>query len=519
MVDQFEELMTQCRDEGERQQFLNLLQKALRLGKQRGRIILTLRSDFEPQFQSWQTKTWMQSRFLVKPMTQDELRQAIEAPAAERVMVFEPYGLVDQLINEVVQMPGALPLLSFTLSELYLKYLHRQDGNRALTQTDYEELGGVAGSLTQRATQEYTALKQQDPAYVHTMKRVMLRMVAIEGGELARRRVPRSELVYLDAAENVRVETVIQRLTAARLVVKGQDPGGEPYVEPAHDALVQGWNQLQRWKNEEQENLSLQRLLTPAAREWVNHQEDRKSAGFLWHNNPRLDLLLADLNSSQSWLNQLERQFVNQSRNRRRNNIVRLVSTLVTVILALSGLTGIAFLQRAEAQRQSERAQENEARAEENAKEAEANALEAQQNAEEAEANALEAQQNADEAEANALEAQQNADEAEKQQRQAEEQQQRAEEGEAEANRQTEIAKQQTNRAEAATLQAEEEALNANIRAESLRVENLVASNLNFEAWITALSLGRQIQQESDIGHVDDAATLTGMTKQRTQDS
>ncbi|WP_204141329.1 caspase family protein [Halomicronema sp. CCY15110] len=492
VVDQFEELMTQCRSERERQQFLQLLQKALRLGKNRGRIVLTLRSDFEPQFQSWLTDIWMQSRFLVKPMTQDELRQAIEAPAAERVMVFEPYSLVDKLINEVVQMPGALPLLSFTLSELYLKYLQRQDGDRALTQTDYEALGGVAGSLTQRATQEYEVLKQQDPAYEHTMKRVMLRMVAIEGGELARRRVLRSELVYPDDAENTRVEVVIQRLITARLIVKGQDPGGEAYVEPAHDALVQGWNQLQRWKNEEQENLSLQRLLTPAAREWADNREGKKSTGFLWNNNPRLDLLLADLKSSQSWLNQLERQFVNQSQNRRRNNSMRLAGFLLTVFLALSGATGIAFFQRAEAQRQSGIAQQS----------------------------ADEAEQQRQQAEANAARAKRNADEAEQQRQQAEEQQQRAEAGEAEAQKQSEIAQKQTRVAQQQTRRAEQQTLlaqqqtriaeqekagserksaNSEVLAQSLIAESQFKSGLQIEGLLIGLETARSVQAKGGL--------------------
>lgn len=391
IVDQFEELMTQCPHEQERQQFLDLLQKALRLGKRRARIVLTLRSDFEPQFQSWLPDIWMQSRFLVKPMTQDELRQAIEAPAAERVMVFEPYNLADQLINEVVQMPGALPLLSFTLSELYLKYLQRQDGNRALTQADYEALGGVAGSLTQRATQEYAALKQQDLAYEHTLKRVMLRMVAVEGGELARRRVPRSELVYPSEAENARVEVVIQRLTAARLLVEGQEPGGEPYVEPAHDALVQGWNQLQRWKHKEQENLNLQRLLTPAAKEWAHHQRGKKAKGFLWNNNPRLSLLTANLKSAQSWLNRLEYDFVRHSLQHKRNNTLRLVGSLLTVILALSGLTTFAFFLQAEARKQTAEAERQSQLAQDNAAEAERQSQLAQDKATEAEKSTLEA--------------------------------------------------------------------------------------------------------------------------------
>jgi hypothetical protein len=69
---------------------------------------------------------WQSGRFIVPAMTRGELREAIEKPAEARVMFFQPPELVEQLIDEVAGMPGALPLLSFTLSELYLKYLKRQ---------------------------------------------------------------------------------------------------------------------------------------------------------------------------------------------------------------------------------------------------------------------------------------------------------------------------------------------------------------------------------------------------------
>ena len=70
-----------------------------------------------------------------------------------------------KLIDEVAQMPGSLPLVSFTLSELYIKVAQRwqEDPNssdQALQIQDYEELGGVAGALTHRATEEYDNLSE-----------------------------------------------------------------------------------------------------------------------------------------------------------------------------------------------------------------------------------------------------------------------------------------------------------------------------------------------------------------------
>jgi WD40 repeat protein/energy-coupling factor transporter ATP-binding protein EcfA2 len=315
VVDQFEELVTLCRNDLERQQFLSQLQEAIAAHPQQLRLVLTLRSDFEPQFLDSALKSrWMDARFVVTPMTQDELRQVIEQPASERVLYFESddpnQPLVDQIINEVVQMPGALPLLSFTLSELYLKYVERRGDNRALTEKDYRELGGVIGSLTQRATQEYNELVQQEPAYEQTICQVMLRMVAIEGAESARRRVSQSELVYLDSAEYDRAKEIIRRFSAARLIVEGQEPGGEAYVEPAHDALVRGWDKLRTWINQNPKTLTLQQRLTPAVNDWLNNN---RAPDFLWDEDPRIELLKKVSESKDNWLNQLETEFVNYS--------------------------------------------------------------------------------------------------------------------------------------------------------------------------------------------------------------
>jgi len=317
VIDQFEELITQCQDDEERQEFLGLLEKALTAHPQHLYIVLTLRSDFEPRFLDSPLKShWMQARFAVRAMRSDELRQAIEGPASERVLYFEPPNLVDQLIDEVGQMPGALPLLSFTLSELYIKYLKRKSDDRALTEKDYKELGGVVGSLTNRATEEYEKL---DIAHQVTMRRVMLRMVTIEGGESARRRVPLSELLYLDPEANKRVEEVIKRLSEARLIVGGQETGGEPYVEPAHDALVRGWKKLQEWKEQEQGNLALQQRLTPAANDWIRNNREIE---YLWTRDPRLALLEKVIESkSNNWLNHIETEFVKSSIKQRQDEL------------------------------------------------------------------------------------------------------------------------------------------------------------------------------------------------------
>jgi WD40 repeat protein len=359
VVDQFEEIITLCRDEQEGQQSLNALAEMIASYPTQLHLVLTLRSDFEPQFRNMALeKYWQAARFVVPAMTREELRQVIEEPASARVMYFAPHELVDQLIDEVANMPGALPLLSFALSELYLNYLKRQEGarnqgetiDRAITQSDYEELGGVTRSLTQRAEREYDALVQEDSAYAYTVRNVMLRMVSVSG-ELARRRVPLSELAY-PVPENGRVQTIVKRFESARLLTTGTDTEDFPYVEPAHDALVRGWQRLLRWKQLDLASLVLQRELYPRAERWKKEQNNKQSIGLLWNADPRLPQLRQLLNADYSWLNQTEVEFIRWSSQRRINNQRRLFSSIITVMLILSGLTVFAFVQQTHAKKQ-----------------------------------------------------------------------------------------------------------------------------------------------------------------------
>jgi hypothetical protein len=343
IIDQFEELITlgrtisqnsQSEQPEEWQQFLSLLETTLVANLPQLHIIVTLRSDCEPRFLSSEALKpyWSKARFPVRPMRSDELRQAIEGPASEMALYFEPANLVDRLIDEVGQMPGALPLLSFTLSELYVKlaekWRNQETGDRALTiDAEFDKEGGVAGSLTRRANEEYNKLvkdadtndkyqggfgQQEGKTYQSTMRRIMLRMLTLEGGETARRRVPDSELIYPTSEESDRVKQVVDRLVNARLLVRGQLETGEPYVEPAHDFLVRGWGMLQDWINEEKskETLELQQRLTAQANDWYR---SNRPEGLLLPDGERLKRLEQIINLAEYPLNQHEMEFINKS--------------------------------------------------------------------------------------------------------------------------------------------------------------------------------------------------------------
>lgn len=292
VIDQLEELVSMTRLGTTRTEVLEVLAGLVSAHPEQFRLILTLRSDFEPQFdRSALQPLWNEARYVVPPMTQDEVRSVIERPASQRVMYFKPSELVEHLINEVIQTPGGLPLLSFALSEMYIHYVNRRSDGRALEMVDFNAVGGVVGALRTRADAEFEAL---DAAQQETMRRLLLRMVAVEGGNVARQRVPGSDLDYQDAAETERCREIVRRLTRARLVVEGRADDGEAYVEPAHDALVRAWDRLLRWIHVEQgrvANLQFQQGLSHAAREWSLAETGSMKSGLLWRDSARGGLL------------------------------------------------------------------------------------------------------------------------------------------------------------------------------------------------------------------------------------
>lgn len=346
VIDQYEELITQCLDPEERHSFEQQLASWLNAYRDL-RILLSIRSDFEPQFESEALASWWKKgRYVVPSFSLEEYREIITKPATQAVLFYEPVDLVDKLEAEVSQAPGALPLLSFTLSELYHGYLKSGREDRALTLEDYENLGGVIGALRTRADAEYKSL---DFDHQSSMRKLMLRMVSLEGGELAGKRVYSEELEFGDQAETERVERVADQLVDARLILRGKDNQGRVYVEPAHDALVRAWARLWEWiKTVGEEKITLQYKLSQAVNDYhgLLAEGSSKANNLLWNNNPRLDLLNAELKGKDHSLNRQEEDFVRKSVKRKKTRRQQLIGGLLGIMAILIGLTIYAFIQQ-----------------------------------------------------------------------------------------------------------------------------------------------------------------------------
>jgi hypothetical protein len=121
-VDQFEELFTLTTFEDERRQFVDLLINAITEPGGPVVLILTLRVDFSDRPMQYPELYRLidAHHSSVLPMELDDLRSAIEQPAAlpDVQLTFEG-DLVGDLLFEIREQTGALPLLQFTLDQLF----------------------------------------------------------------------------------------------------------------------------------------------------------------------------------------------------------------------------------------------------------------------------------------------------------------------------------------------------------------------------------------------------------------
>ena len=304
VIDQFEELFTLCRDEFEREAFIDNLLTAISpslptgaLGEGKVTLILTLRADFYAhlaQYPELRDAVAKQQEY-IGPMTIEELRRAIEEPTRRGHWTFEP-GLVDLILRDVGDEPGALPLLSHALLETW-----KRRAGHTLTLKGYADAGGVHGAIAHTAESVYRHLSFEEQTIAHN---IFLRLTELgEGTEDTRRRASFEELMS-SAENNEEVRAVLNRLADARLITLG-----EATAEVAHEALIREWPTLREWLNQDREGLRLHRHLTEAAHDWELLERD---AGALYRG--------AHLSQAREWtalhpnaLNAAERAFLTTS--------------------------------------------------------------------------------------------------------------------------------------------------------------------------------------------------------------
>ncbi|HEY9634473.1 MAG TPA: caspase family protein [Coleofasciculaceae cyanobacterium] len=344
VVDQFEEVFTQCRDKDEREKFFKYLMGAVeRLGK-KVCLVLVMRDDFqhkcaEQEYAGLATKI-DQNLVRVRQMNPQELMEAITKPA-EQVGLELDRELVTKMIEDVESSPGDLPLLQYTLTELWKqRQLYR------LTISDYTRLGGVKKALEKHANEVYESFKTEEEK--RTAKQIFLELTHLgQGTEDTRRQVCQQDLVSEKRSPEL-VVRVVQRLAKEKLVITGeQEVEGKQVavVNIAHEALIRNWDLLGKWLKENREALLRKQDIEDAAKDWRDNRKQGEEAYLLQGTRLATAEDYLQRYGDTVPLSGLAQEFVRRSIKHRQSSRRNLIVTITAVILGLSGLAGWALIE------------------------------------------------------------------------------------------------------------------------------------------------------------------------------
>ena len=332
VLDQLEELWTVA-EPVVRDRLLAALAAAATAPGSRLRVVATVRADFydRPLADPAIGPLVGGSTYPIAPLTASELAQVMSGPAANVGVRLEP-ALSAELTAAVASEPAALPLLQYTLTELF----DRRDGT-TMTMAAYQAMDGLSGALVGRAEAIHAA---QDDVDRPAVRRLFRRLVTPgEGAEDTRRRARRSELTGIPPQ-------LVDDYGAARLLTFDVDPvTREPTVEVAHEALIRQWPRLRSWVDHDRDGLRVHRHLTVAATAWGAQGRDvaelyrgaRLQAATEWAGRHAEDLTPVE----GSFLAQSQRQ----ARKAHRRGVAA-VAVLAVLVVAAVVAAAIAVVQR-----------------------------------------------------------------------------------------------------------------------------------------------------------------------------
>lgn len=346
IVDQFEEIFTQCVDELHRAAFADALGSLVQESGSATSLVIGLRDHFFGRCLEYPAlrRLLEQRQLLLGPMGREELTQAIVRPVEQQGLHWEP-GVVETLLDDLgvsgnrPPEPGALPLMAHALREIW----ERRQGN-ALTLAGYTAAGSVKESVGRAADRVYDALPPEQQSAARHLFLSLIRIVDSGDGQAvvyARQRATLSDLLPSEAAAKADVQAVIDTMAAERLITLGQDLSGRETAEVAHEALFSHWPRLTGWLAESRESLRRRQQLREQVDAWEasDNNPDYLYGGEQLNEIERL-LPAATLTIS-------EQAFLAASQARRQSEIERLERELATqrrLTQRTLGLLGVVTL-------------------------------------------------------------------------------------------------------------------------------------------------------------------------------
>jgi DNA-binding winged helix-turn-helix (wHTH) protein/tetratricopeptide (TPR) repeat protein len=318
----------------ERQQFVDMLEQ---LAHSRAILVLSAcRNDFYPQLMSYpslRAGKGSGAHFDLAPPGRQELLQMIRLPAVSAGLSWQQdpdtaMPLDEILCADAASNPDALPLLQYTLQQLYLQ--RAADGTMQIAV--YQALGGIEGAIGKTADALLASLGEPEQ---QALSRVLSLLVTLREDEQS----ITSRSARWDQLQTEAEKTLVQAMVEQRLFVSSlnQQQAG---FHVAHEALLRRWPKAVAWINQHKDSLAQRARLYHQSRRWL---AEHKSGAFLLVDGKPLQQAQLLTQNPLFTLDAGEQQFVHASTQRafwrrwtRRSTVMLLcVLTVISVTMSL----------------------------------------------------------------------------------------------------------------------------------------------------------------------------------------
>jgi energy-coupling factor transporter ATP-binding protein EcfA2 len=243
-IDQFEELFTNNSQPEKSKQFIESLVQLNKASQPNVKILATMRADFFYKLGDYSelvkaiNKHWP----MIAKMQKNELRMAIEQPAAHHGVVFED-DLVEQILEDIKGQSGYLPLLQYTLNLLWKTEAETASfqNHRTLKKSTYQKLGGVTGTLQKRLDKVYNELSSDEQ---QAARIIFLKLVGINrNSTFDEEWKPISRRAFMSEFTGSCEKDVLEKLISEKLLVSNRKSEAEvSTVEIVHESIIEKWN-------------------------------------------------------------------------------------------------------------------------------------------------------------------------------------------------------------------------------------------------------------------------------------
>ncbi|MCF8380519.1 MAG: hypothetical protein K9H49_13140 [Bacteroidales bacterium] len=242
-------------------------------------IIITMRSDFIGECSRYQNFTALinKSNYLIPRMSRDNFKSVIEKPVKIFGKAIEE-ALVQKILEEVGDDQDQLPVLQHALMRTWNYWMENSSGEKTITISDYEKIGGIERALSDHANEAYDELNPTEKIACEKIFRSLTEKGLDNKGVRRPGKVSNLAKISESSVEQViKIVNIFRAegrsfLTPSISISIDEDS----VIDLSHEALMRIWDRLNNWVEEEATAVGMYKRLADSA---ANYQVGKTS---LW---------------------------------------------------------------------------------------------------------------------------------------------------------------------------------------------------------------------------------------------